>query len=203
MYDRYTASCPYSDWWLPLNLGGPGRSTGASLSSPAPKSLQSPDSAGLLAHPSPLAQSYPSLVFFNLHPKPFCSLFSLPVYCCTSTFPSEDYTVHVHNHNQDYNADFCENTIIPHSGKVWEVREVSTQKKKRKSYWILNKTFIHNSEPLSSYWVAQLLSNLEMRVLTILRKTSNVESFSGKEEVLVVCLGQDLLLETRLLPPLL
>lgn len=40
--DSYTASCSYSDWWLPLILGGPGRSTGASLSSLAPNPCKAP-----------------------------------------------------------------------------------------------------------------------------------------------------------------
>lgn len=52
-----------------------------------------------LTHPSLLTWPNPSLEFFNLHPNPFCSLFPVPVYCCT-------YTSSLHFHSEDYKIKF-------------------------------------------------------------------------------------------------
>lgn len=100
------------------------------------QSLQSPDPVGLWSHPSPLAWSYPSLEFFSRH-KSLLLLFPVPVYCCTCIpslyFHSEDYKFNVHNHTQDYNAYFCEDKIIPHSGKVRAEKLLHKRQKKWKA----------------------------------------------------------------------
>lgn len=78
------------------------------------------------------------------------SINTIIYYTSSLHFHSKAYKVNVHNHYQDYNADFCEDKIIPHSGKV-QAEKLLHKRKKRKCYWILNKAFIHNSEPFSSY----------------------------------------------------
>lgn len=129
-------------------------------------------------------------MFCNLHPNPFCSLFPVPVYCCTSTWPL-NFQVRI--------TQFMFTITIKITMQISvKIQSLHTLVKSEKSEKFLHKRKKGKATGFSTkhsfiiqshlyYWVAQLLSNLEMRVLTILRKTSNVESFSGKEEALVMC----------------
>ena len=129
-----TLPLAHAETRLPLMLGGPGRSTGASFSSLAPNPCKLPteELAGPLPHPhSPILTLPYSFSIYTLIPSPSCFLFQLiavPILPHHSISPVR-IKVNVHNYYQDYNADFFKDKIILCSGKVQaekRIREAST-----------------------------------------------------------------------------